>query len=260
MNKIYKNDKILDYDIKINLDLKNFDNLIYDKNFEIKNLFIYNDKKRNNIFIKCETNNKDEIIKLKIYLENELEKLKKDGIKAVSKDIISNKYKITTNDNKIISEITKNSTYYKKLQFFIKNGGKVEEKTDKEEIIKKLKKETTKRIATIDKKEYDNVSWLYKSQNLQDIKQSYTIQQLSETQIPKEDKIPKEDYDQACKILKRKDMHIKDYKLLKNKILKMNKKDLINFKVSDDENWTETKKENQKSILQKALSFVGIGK
>lgn len=72
MKVLYKKKKFKNYDFEVSISLKRFDYLVYQDNYSFKTVFIFEDKAKKTIFLKCETKNKQDILKLKNILENDI--------------------------------------------------------------------------------------------------------------------------------------------------------------------------------------------
>lgn len=99
---------------------------------------------------------------------------------------------------------------------FIETPEQLQEAKDKK--IKKLKEEGSKIIQTFNNRYYDDIEWLRKSQNFQDIKTDY-VNKLVSGVSPSQDEI--NSYNEATSILARKDNIVGKINVAEEEIIAM---------------------------------------
>lgn len=172
-----------------------------------------------------------------------------DDIKTVVRDKFTKTLEVETKDGNIVKSIEENkNTQHKRVLAWVAKqrlkdpNYKIPNKVySVDDVLRLIKKETNKRIRTIDGRLLSQNEWLQKSQNYQDIKNTYLTEQVLKAlgqEDASNDAIPKKDYDFATRIIERKDAFVKHYRtFLKPKISKMSSTELQSFDPFDASNW-----------------------
>ena len=102
--------------------------------------------------------------------------------------------------------------------------------------IQALKTEGSKRIQTINNRYYNDIEWMRKSQNYQDIKTNYVLTYITRGVNAPKDKL--EEYQDALKNIERKDQYVLKINEIEARILAMTEITDVNaINVMDDATW-----------------------
>lgn len=104
----------------------------------------------------------------------------------------------------------------------------------RQEIIRQINSEGSRRIQTFNGKYYDDIAWLRKSQNMQDAIRRYQLQMQVSPNPTDAEKI---EYENAVKILDRKDRYALRVRELEAKVAAMTDKEMGRFRPEAEDNW-----------------------
>jgi len=109
----------------------------------------------------------------------------------------------------------------------------------REKAIKTLKEECSKRIRSYSGRDTSNTEWLFKSQNFQDIRATYLSEQGAINNGVNGVKLSytKEQYDEAIRVLSRKETLRKQYQVIKKLLQSLDISELQQFDPADEKYW-----------------------